>query len=146
MDTETPDFEYIADVWRMTVAKSIRQISIEEMDALWDNLFKNYVHPRSETFRRFIKENGGCTLYHALTNHGLHVVYCRATDAGIWFIPETGIGFMHRRALKAIKEIVDARQALSLRAAETQLGRHIRASIQCKYVHVRGINEIKHQS
>ena len=130
METENPDFEYIADSWHEAVAKLNRQISIEKMNALWDDLFKNYVHPGSESFRQFIKENGGSTLYHALTNHGLHVVYCRATDAGIWFIPETGIGIMHRKALKAIKEIVGGRQPRSLPADGTQVVRHIRTSIR----------------
>jgi hypothetical protein len=107
MNSKQHNLEDILNTWRMEVEKSIRQMCIEELNALWESLFADHAHPWSEPFRQFIDENAGSTFYHATTNNRNHVIYCRAKETGIWFVPGISIGLMQTEALKEMKEIVD---------------------------------------
>src|SRR5271168_312467 len=107
MNSEQHNLEDIPNTWRIEVEKSIRQMCIEELNALWESLFADHAHPWSEPFRQFIDENAGATFYHATTNKRNHVIYCRAKEMGIWFVPGISIGLMQTEALKEMKEIVD---------------------------------------
>jgi hypothetical protein len=94
MKSKKLDTESIIDARRKAVEQSIRIISIKELRSLAKGLFKDPCHPWSEPFRRFIDENAGNTFYHAVTKDQIGLIYCRATDHGIWFIPEVGVGIM----------------------------------------------------
>jgi len=107
MNTEQRNLEDIIDTWRMAVKKSIRQMCIEELNALWESLFADHAHPWSEPFRQFIDENADSTFYHATTNNRNHVIYCRAKEMGIWFVPGISIGLMQPEVLYEMKDIVD---------------------------------------
>ena len=98
-----------ADSWRKVVEKSIRRMSIEELNALWGRLFRDNSCPWSEPFRRLVAENAGSTFYHARTIDRIQFIYCQAKGKGLWFIPGIAVGIMQTMALNAMKEIVDAR-------------------------------------
>ena len=108
MESENLDMESIVHDRRVAVEESIREISNAELKALEQALFPDVTHPWLEPFRRFVEENAGCIFYHAATHDGVQIVYCRAKEKGIWFIPGVGIGILQPRALEALREIIDA--------------------------------------
>ena len=108
MEPENLDIESIMNDRRHAVEESIREISHLELTSLGESLFPDVTHPWLEQFRRFVEENRGCTFYHATTNERFQVLYCRAREKGIWFIPGVGVGILQHRGLDALREIVDA--------------------------------------
>ena len=108
MESEHIDTESIVHDRRVAVAESIREIGTSDLKALVERLFPDVTHPWLEPFRHFVEENAGCLFYHAATHDGVEIVYCRAKEKGIWFVPGVGTGILQPRALEALREIVDA--------------------------------------
>ena len=112
MESENLDIESIMDARRKAVEQSIRQMSAEELKSIVENLFKDDPgNAWNEPFRQFINENTGSTFYHATAPDRTQVVYCRAKETGIWFIPEGALGILQTRSLETMKEIVDSQAA-----------------------------------
>jgi hypothetical protein len=57
-------------------------------------------------FFQFPEENSGSTVYHAMTNDQIEVPYCPDKEAGMWFLPQGGVGRFQARQLGILKEIV----------------------------------------
>jgi hypothetical protein len=62
--------------------KSIRTISVEELNSLGGELFRYADDPWREAFFRFIAENAGATFHRAVTSDGVNILYCRDQDKG----------------------------------------------------------------
>ena len=103
---EDLDFETVMATRRKAVTKSIRQSNIDKLNALLPGLLHDASHPWRELFQQFLDENRRDVFYEAEAGEGAYVVYCRAKEKGIWYIPETGVGLLDARALAAMKEIV----------------------------------------
>ena len=58
-------------------------------------------------FFQFLEENSGSTVYHATTNDQIEVLYCPDKEAGIWFLPQGGVGLLQIRELGILKEIIE---------------------------------------
>ena len=91
---------------RKSIEETIHSISVEELRALGDRLFPQVDHPWREKFLNFLTENSAATFDHAVTHDGVHVIYCREKDKGIWFTPGSGIGPLQSKGLGILKEIV----------------------------------------
>jgi len=109
MEAENCDFKSIMAARRKAVEHSIRPISIDELKAFEESLFRDAGDVWYEPFRQFVDENRHSTFYHATADDQIQVVYCREKEKGIWFIPERAIGILDAMPLKVLKEIVDAR-------------------------------------
>jgi len=114
MKPEDLDFESVMATRRKAVAKSIRKISTNDMNLLIPTLLPDAAHPWRELFQRFIDENRGDIFYQGELLEGesgekfhVYVVYCRAKEKGIWYIPQNGVGLLDGAPLAAMKEIVD---------------------------------------
>ena len=108
MELDNLALESVMDARRKAVQTSIRQISTEELNSLvTEILFEDPAHPWCEIFRQFIKDNASAGFYQASTTEHIQLVYCRARELGIWFIPGAGVGLLGTRELNAMKEIVD---------------------------------------
>ncbi len=92
MAFEKFDLENLDKERRKAIAKSIRPISVEELKKLGDEVFRYADDPWRETFFRFIAENAGATLHHAVTSDGVNIVYCRDQDKGWGSLPGGGMG------------------------------------------------------
>jgi hypothetical protein len=66
-------------------------------------------HPWREKFFEFIDKNAGATFHHATTNDSIHIIYCRAQDKGMWFLPGSGMGPLQAKGLKILKEVVEGK-------------------------------------
>jgi hypothetical protein len=91
---------------RKAIAKSIRTISVEELKALGEQLFRYADDPWRETFFRFIADNRSATFHHAVTSDGVNIVYCRDEDKGMWFLPGSGMGPLQATGRKIMKEMI----------------------------------------
>lgn len=114
MKPEDLTFESVMAARRKAVAKSIRKVSTDDLNVLIANLLPDAAHPWRELFQRFIDENRGEIFYQGELWEGepgekihVYVVYCRAKDKGIWYIPKTGLGLLEPRELTTMKEIAD---------------------------------------
>jgi hypothetical protein len=111
MLSETLDFEGIKLTWRKAVEKTIRRMSNEELNALWERLFPDHSHPWSNFFRRLIDKNSESTFYHATTIDQIQFIYSQTGETGYWFLPGIAIGIMQTSALNAMKEIIKTKKA-----------------------------------
>ena len=68
MPFEKFDLENLDKERRKAVANSIRTISVEELKALGNEIFRYADDPWREKFFGFIAENPGATFHHAVTS------------------------------------------------------------------------------
>jgi hypothetical protein len=106
MPFEKFDLENLDKERRKAIAKSVRTISVEELKKIGEEIFPYADDPWREAFFRFIAENSGATFHYAVTSDGVHIVYCRDKDKGMWFLPGTGKGPLQARGRKIMTEII----------------------------------------
>ena len=111
MALEKFDLENLDKERRKAVANSIRTMSVEELKALGNEIFRYADDPWREKFFGFIAENPGATFHHATTHDHVQIIYCHAKDKGMWFLPGTGMGPMQLNGLGILKQIVERRYA-----------------------------------
>jgi hypothetical protein len=92
---------------RKSIVESIRPISVEELKTVGDEIFKYFDDPWRVAFFDFIAQNRGATFHYAVTSDGVHIVYCRDKDKGIWFLPGQGKGPLQARGRQTMKEIIE---------------------------------------
>jgi hypothetical protein len=109
MLSENLNMEEVTEERRKAIAASIRTISVEELKTLGERLFPLIDHPWREKFFGFIAENAGDTFHHATTHDHVQIIYCRAKEKGMWFLPGTGMGPMQAKGLGILKQIVEGR-------------------------------------
>jgi hypothetical protein len=106
MPFETFDLENLNKERRKAIAKSIRTISVEELKAMGQELFRYADDPWREAFFKFIAENSGATFHHAVTSDGVNILYCRDQDKGMWFLTGSGMGPLQATGRQIMKEMV----------------------------------------
>jgi hypothetical protein len=106
MPFEKFDLENLDKERRKAIAQSIRTISVEELKAIGEQIFRYADDPWREAFFRFIGENPGATFHHAVMSDGVNIVYCRDKDKGIWFLPGSGMGPLQARGRKTMSEMI----------------------------------------
>ena len=109
MPDEALDIDSLMKDRREAVEKNIREISVEELKGLGEELFPFVDHPWREAYFNFIEQNASETFYHATTQDRVHIIYCREKEKGLWFRPGSGKGPLQERGLKILKEIIDQR-------------------------------------
>ena len=107
MAFEQFDLETLNKERRQAIAKSIRPISTEELKKLGEEIFPSLDDPWRETFFQFIASNRGATFHYATTSDGVHIIYCRDKDKGMWFMPGTGKGPLQTRGRKIMTEMIE---------------------------------------
>ena len=106
MPFEKFDLENLDKERRKAVANSIRTMSVEELKALGNEIFRYADDPWREAFFRFIAENPGATFHHAVMTDGVNIVYCRDQDKGMWFLPGSGMGPLQATGRRMMSEII----------------------------------------
>ena len=106
MPFEKFDLENLDKERRKAIAKSVRTISVEELKKIGEEIFPYAEDPWRDAFFRFIAENSGAMFHYAVTSDGVHIVYCRDKDKGMWFLPGTGKGPLQARGRKIMTEII----------------------------------------
>ncbi len=101
------DFEKLTEERRKSLARTIRPISVSEMKTLGEELFKYMDDPWREDYFGFIAENPGATFYHATTSDGVHLLYGKDKDKGIWFLPGQGKGPLQENGRRMMKELIE---------------------------------------
>ena len=106
MPFEKFDLENLDNERRKAVANSIRTMSVDELKALGNEIFRYADDPWREKFFAFIAENPGATFHHGVTSDGVNIVYCRDQDKGMWFLPGSGMGPLQATGRKMMSEII----------------------------------------
>jgi hypothetical protein len=106
MAFEKFDLENLDKERRKAIANSIRTISVEELKAIGEQIFRFADDPWREAFFAFITQNPGATFHHAVMSDGVHIVYCRDKDKGIWFLPGSGLGPLQATGRKVMTEMI----------------------------------------
>ena len=106
MPFEKFDLENLDKERRKAIASSIRTISVEELKALGNEIFRYPDDPWREAFFKFIAENPGATFHHAVMSDGVNIVYCRDKDKGIWFLPGSGMGPLQATGRKTMSKMI----------------------------------------
>ena len=106
MAFEKFDLENLDKERRKAIANSIRTISVEELKAIGNEIFRYAEDPWREAFFGFIAENPGATFHHAVTSDGVNIVYCRDKDRGIWFLPGSGMGPLQATGKRTMSEMI----------------------------------------
>src|SRR5437764_430472 len=104
---ERLDFENLTKERRKSLARTIHVISVAEMKTLGDELFKYVDDPWRDAYFRFIAENAGVSFHHAVTSDGVHLLYCKDKDKGIWFLPGHGKGPLQENGRRTMKELIE---------------------------------------
>ena len=102
------DAEAIDNERRKAIAKSIRIISVEELEKLGEEIFDEPDRPWRQTFLSLIAENPGATFYHAAAGEGVILLYCRDNDKGLWYLPGSGIGPLSEGGRQLMKRAIAA--------------------------------------
>ena len=103
------DIDKITEERAKAIQQSLKPITNEELKALGAELFPLQDNPWREKYFHFIEENAGETFYHAKTNYRVQIIYCRAKEQGMWFMPGTGMGPLQAKGLKVLKDAIDKR-------------------------------------
>jgi hypothetical protein len=106
MKFEKFDLESLDKERLKAAAESIRTMDVEELRPLGEELFPLADDPYRERFFRFIAENPGATVHHAVTSDDVNILYCREKDKGMWFVPKTGMGPLQERGREIMKEMI----------------------------------------
>ena len=109
MALERFDFENLSKERRKAIAQSIHTISVEELKKLGEELFPYVDDAWRETYFQFIAEHPGSTFHHATTSDGVHILYCRDEDRGIWFLPGSGKGPLQERGKLAMRNAIEGK-------------------------------------
>ena len=108
MPFEKFDLENLDKERRKAVANSIRTISVEELKAIGNEIFRYAEDPWREAFFQFIAENPGATFHQASAGEGVIFVYSRDGDEGLWYLPGSGLGPLSEAGRRVMKEATAA--------------------------------------
>lgn len=93
---------------KQMIRKTIRRADISQLRSLGDKYFKVATDPWCERYNSFLNQHETAKYYLAETPDGAEIAYCRDTEQGVWFLPESGMGLIQARGLGLLKEIVDS--------------------------------------
>jgi hypothetical protein len=102
------DVEAIDNERRKAVAKSIRIISVEELNKFGEEIFDDPTRPWRQTFLSLIEENPGGTFHQADAGEGVIFLYCRDQDKGLWCLPGSGVGPLSEGGRQLMKKAIEA--------------------------------------
>jgi hypothetical protein len=91
---------------RISILKTIRPISHEELKKLGEERFPLVTDPWCTRYNEFIDKNASAKFYRSVIPEGAEVIYCRDTGQGVWFLPGKGMGIIQPRGLQMLAEIV----------------------------------------
>jgi hypothetical protein len=109
MEPEDLDIERINEDRRKAVEQGIQVISMGDLKSLGEELFPFLDHPWRQLFFEFMEEHASDTVYTASQMNGFEVIYCPATEKGMWFTRSRAMGPLQAREIAAMKEIVGKR-------------------------------------
>lgn len=101
------DFEQITKERRQSISKTIRTTSADELKKLGEEIFRYVDDPWREAFLAFIAENRHATFHYAITSDGVHILYCREKEKGMWFVPGVGKGPLQERGRQAMRQVIE---------------------------------------
>jgi hypothetical protein len=109
MKPENLDLNEILKARSDAAKKSLRTISVPEIEALTEVIFPDADHPWLEKIWEVVSDPTSGTFHHAVLDDHIEVLYCHDKNIGLWFIPGIGKGPLLPNHLKAMRQVVEAR-------------------------------------
>jgi hypothetical protein len=109
MMTEPTGFAERLAERKESARRTLRNVSSEELQALFGQLFPDVTHPFAEMFSKFFQEHGSEQAVRGETHDHISFVYYPRSNRGMWYyFEETGvsIGLLGTTSLKALSEII----------------------------------------
>src|ERR1041385_8988391 len=100
MPFEKFDLENLDKDRRKALAQSIRTISVEELKAIGDQIFRYADDPWREAFLKFIAENPGATFHHGVMSDGVNIVTVATRTKAYGSSPAAGWDRYRQRAVR----------------------------------------------
>jgi hypothetical protein len=91
---------------RISILKTIRPISHDELKSLGETRFPIVTDPWCARYHAFIDTHADAQFFMADSPEGAEVIYCSDTGQGVWFLPGKGMGIIQPRGLQVLATIV----------------------------------------
>lgn len=104
------------DIWpediggkrREVVRQTIRLVNRDELKQFGDSVFKVVTDPWCEKFNTMLRENPNSRFYKAQLPEGADIIYCADAEMGMWFLEDSGMGFLQPKGVAMLREIVSS--------------------------------------
>lgn len=98
------DAESLGKERQEAVRRSLQPIALDELSkVVKENLSEFEGDPWQENFRRMMEEHPRGAFYQAVTKEGAIILYCADEDAGVWVLPESGMGPLQDSAKRYVR-------------------------------------------
>ena len=101
------DMETLSEERRRAVQKSLQNMSVAELRKAVKELSDFEGDPWQENFVSVIGAHPEASFYRAVTQEGAIILYCPGEDAGVWFLPGSGMGPLPEQAKRHMKEAIE---------------------------------------
>ena len=99
--------EVLREERRDAIRQTLRQITREELQKIVsENLSDFEGDPLQTRFLAIIQERPDGSFYEGVTSEGAIVLYSREEDAGLWVIPQVGMGVLPDEAKGQVREAI----------------------------------------
>ena len=109
MISEKFDLDTLNAERRVAMKKSLRTVSVEEMNQIGEKVFPSAGDEWRTLFFQFIGEHPHATYHYALTSDNVNIVYCKDGDKGIWFTASGAKGPLGERGRTVMKQMIEGR-------------------------------------
>jgi hypothetical protein len=102
------DMETLSKERRKSLQETLQSMSVADLRQLVKELSDFEGDPWQEKFLRVIHMHPEESFYRAVTQEGAIILYCPGEDAGVWFLPGSGMGPLPEEAKRHMKEAIAA--------------------------------------
>lgn len=103
------DLEALNAERRVAIKKSLRTVSVEELNQIGEKVFPSAGDEWRKMFFDFIGEHRHSTYHYALTSDNVNIVYCKDGDKGLWFLASGAKGPLGERGREVMKQMIEGR-------------------------------------
>jgi hypothetical protein len=102
------DMQTVSEERRKAIQGSLQTMSVTDLRKVVKELSGFEGDPWRESFVSVIEAHPEASFYRAVTQEGAVILYCPSEDAGVWFLPGSGMGPLPEEAKRHMREATAA--------------------------------------
>ena len=102
------DMKTLSEERRKSLQDTLETMTVADLRQLVKELSDFEGDPWRENFVHLIEAHPEASFYRAVTQEGAIILYCPGEDAGVWFLPGSGMGPLPEQAKHHMKEAMAA--------------------------------------